>query len=235
MKLAGNYRFEAPRRIVWEALQDPDVLGQIMPGGQELEKIDENEYKAALKIRVGPVQGDFKGGIKLSEINPPNSYRMDVDGRGQPGFVKAFGFVKLEEDGDGTVMNYEGEAQVGGRIASVGQRLMDSSGKAMIKQSLDGLHEYVKARAAAEATVAEATETESGPIATDGADVVAKSTEIASAPTPKIEIKPPTQTQFAMGVAKNMLDDVISPSWQPVFFLVVGFVLGLIAGLLIGG
>lgn len=262
MELAGTYNFEVPRQMVWDALQDPDVLGQIMPGGQKLEKTDENEYKARIKIRVGPVQGVFDGNIKLSEIEPPESYRMDVDGRGQPGFIKAHGNVKLEEDGDHTVMNYEGEAQVGGRIASVGQRLMDSTARAMTRQTLDGLHEYLKSKAAAENDAGAGEEPEAAEAPADDSAVAAADADAAAVPAatvdnveaavtsavpsaapaapnaqpksqpPKVEIKSPSQTEFAVGVAKNMLDDVIPPARQPLVFGIVGFLIGLLVGIL---
>ena len=151
MKLEGTYTFDAPRDEVWKALMDPEVLKTIMPGCEKLEPTGQDQYKAALKIKVGPVQGKFQGNIKLDDINEPNSYSMQVDGKGPAGFVKGTGGVRLEEQGDSTLMHYSGDAQVGGRIASVGQRLLDSSAKALTRQSLDGLHEQIKARLQPEA------------------------------------------------------------------------------------
>src|SRR5262245_2401744 len=125
MDVSGDYLFDAPQNLVWEALLDPNVLGSIMPGGQGVEKIGENEYKGVLKIQVGPVQGTFQGDIKLSDINAPQGYKIGVDGKGAPGFVKATGALHLEPRDSQTFMTYSGSAQVGGRIASVGQRLID--------------------------------------------------------------------------------------------------------------
>ena len=113
MKLEGTYTFDAPREVVWQALLDPEVLGRVMPGGEALEKIGENEYKAVLKIRVGPVQGQFEGLVTLLDINPPESYRMQVSGKGGPGFMKGEGQVRLEDQGSSTLLHYSGEAQVG--------------------------------------------------------------------------------------------------------------------------
>ena len=146
MDLAGTYTFDAPRDTVWQALMDPEVLAKVIPGCENLEQTGENEYKAALKIKVGPVQGKFSGNVQLLEINEPDSYRMKVDGKGPSGFMKGDGQVKLEDQGDTTTLHYSGTAQVGGRIASVGQRLLDSSAKSITKQSLDGLHEQILAR-----------------------------------------------------------------------------------------
>ena len=225
MKVAGNYQFDAPRQIVWETLQDPDVLGKVMPGGQELEKIGEDEYKATLKVKVGPVQGVFKGSVLMSDIVEPESYNMLVEGRGQPGFVKGSGAVTLTEDDGKTMMSYTGDAQVGGRLASVGQRLMDSAAKAMIKQSLDGINEYVKLRVAPPPPV----EVNGKPVT----ETPVPSSVSASPATPDIEIKQPTQAEFALGVAKNMLDEAVPAEQQPILLLGVGFFLGLIVGLLI--
>jgi len=147
MNVEGTYTFDGPRPVVWDALLDPEVLASVLPGCEKLELIGENEYEGALRIKVGPIQGTFMGKVKLEDITPPGSYTMLVDGRGAPGFVKARGELSLSEAGDRTDVAYTGEAEVGGRLASVGQRLVESSARAIIKQSLDGLNESVRARA----------------------------------------------------------------------------------------
>lgn len=197
MNLEGQYTFEAPRDTVWEALLDPDVLAKVMPGCEKLEQIGENEYKGILKIKVGPVQGKFEGIVTLSDIQEPDSYHMSVDGKGAPGFLKGEGQVTLEPTGETTIMHYKGHAQVGGRIASVGQRLLDSSAKALTRQSLDGLHEQIKARL----------QPESETVAANGS-APNKPVSAAAPPTP-------SQTEFAMGVAKHMLDDFLPAERRP--------------------
>jgi carbon monoxide dehydrogenase subunit G len=198
MKLEGTYTFDAPRDEVWKALMDPQMLASIMPGCEELEETGPDEYKAAMKIKVGPVQGKFQGNIKLMDINKPDSYKMQVDGKGPSGFVKGTGGVRLEAQGDSTLMHYSGDAQVGGRIASVGQRLLDSSAKALTRQSLDALHEQIKAQSQP-APAAEVM----------GHDNGAVPTPKSSRPVSKVA--PPSQTEFALGVAKNMVEDMIPP------------------------
>ena len=146
MKLAGDYKFEAPTSEVWKALLDPVVLAAVMPGCEKLELV-EGAYVGELNIKVGPVQGKFKGKVILADVEEEKGYTMTVDGRGAPGFVKAKASVKLTPEGEETKMEYDADAQVGGRIASVGQRLIDSSAKAIIKESLEGLNANVKARA----------------------------------------------------------------------------------------
>lgn len=148
MKIAGEYLFEGPQDVVWETLMDPDVLASVLPGCEKLERVGEDEYEGALEIKIGPVQGAFKGKVKLSDIVKPDSYTMRVDGQGAAGFVNATGHLKLRPENGQTHVDYEGDAQVGGRLAAVGQRLVESSAKAIIRQSLDGLNEAVKARAA---------------------------------------------------------------------------------------
>lgn len=149
MKVAGEYKFEAPVAEVWTALLDPVVLAAVMPGCEKLEMVD-GGYVGDLNVKVGPVQGKFHGKVLLADVEEEEGYTMTVDGRGAQGFVKAKVAVKLTPEGDETKMEYDGDAQVGGRIASVGQRLIDTSAKAIIQESLEGLHANVKARAGVE-------------------------------------------------------------------------------------
>ncbi|MCZ6807327.1 MAG: carbon monoxide dehydrogenase subunit G [Deltaproteobacteria bacterium] len=174
MKFAGEYRFEAPIAEVWKALLDPVVLAAVMPGCEKLELVDDT-YVGELNIKVGPVQGKFQGKVNLSDVEEEKGYTMKVDGRGAPGFVKATAAIKLTPEGDATKMEYDADAQVGGRIASVGQRLIDASAKAIIKESLEGLNANVRARAnVAEGEVAEVIQASQAEFATKVAKEVAK-------------------------------------------------------------
>jgi uncharacterized protein len=155
MKLDGEYVFDAGVQDVWDALFDPAVLAAVMPGCEKLELID-GSYHGEIKVKVGPIQGAFTGKVDLLDQEPPASYRMIVDGRGAQGFVKATATIKLAPEGDGTRMRYDSDAQVGGKIASVGQRLIETSARAIVKQSLEGLSENVKRRAAAHRAAAAA-------------------------------------------------------------------------------
>lgn len=209
MKVEGEYTFDAPQELVWQALQDPDVLSNAMPGGEGFAEVGENEYAGDLNVKVGPVQGKFKGNIKLMDIVAPESYTMEVDGKGAPGFVKASGSLKLTPDGNKTHMVYSGDAQVGGRIASVGQRLLDTSAKSIIRQSLEGLNEYLKMQVAAK-TAAEAA----------GASEAEAASAAAQAPVPAYT--PPSQTAVAMNVARDVASDLVPPKYRP---LVIGGVI----------
>ena len=203
MKVAGEYIFDAPQDLVWEALQDPDVLSNAMPGGEGFAEVGENEYEGNLNVKVGPVQGKFKGSIKLTDVVAPDSYTMQVDGKGAPGFVKATGSLKLSPEGDDkTHMVYEGEAKIGGRIASVGQRLLDASSKSIIRQSLEGLNDYLKVQVAARAT-------------SETTDTAEEEAAEAVAPAAVPEYTPPSQTSVAMNVAKDVAGDMIPPRYRP--------------------
>jgi carbon monoxide dehydrogenase subunit G len=168
MKLEGNYLFEAPVEEVWKALLDPVVLAAVMPGCEKLVLVD-GQYVGELNIKVGPVQGKFSGKVDLKDLQEPKSYTMSVDGRGAPGFVRATALVRLEREGGKTRMHYDADAQIGGKIASVGQRLLEASSRAITKTSLEGLNENIKIRAAAAATTAAPPEPN-----TVGADVAPK-------------------------------------------------------------
>ncbi|MEO1481915.1 MAG: carbon monoxide dehydrogenase subunit G [Myxococcota bacterium] len=151
MKLAGDYTFDAPKKVVWDALLDPVVLASVLPGCDKLELVD-GVYEGALNVKVGPVQGKFQGKVKLEDLRELEGYTMVVDGKGAPGFVKANATIQLTETDGKTNMSYESTAKVGGRVASVGQRLVEASAKAVIAQSLEGLNETMKQRAAGDET-----------------------------------------------------------------------------------
>jgi len=146
MKLEGTYNFEAKREFVWDMLQDPEVISSIIPGSEKLEEIGENKYLSVLKIKVGPVSGRFEGQVELTDLNAPESYTMIMSGKGPAGHMNGTGNVRLEEDGDATIMHYTGDAQVGGKVAAVGQRLLDVAAKQMAKQSLNLLAKRIQER-----------------------------------------------------------------------------------------
>jgi carbon monoxide dehydrogenase subunit G len=190
MKLAGEYRFDATVQDVWDALFDPAVLAAAMPGCEKLERVD-GQFVGEMKIKIGPVSGAFSGKVELVDVEEPSRYRMLIDGRGNAGFVKATATMELAADGEGTRLRYAGDAQVGGKIASVGERLIDASSRAIVKQSLDNLHENVKIRAAAAAAKAAA--------------VAAKTPEAAPPePQPEPELKRAQASDFAAGVAREV-------------------------------
>jgi len=158
MKIAGKKQFPVPRDVVWEAVLDPEVLSRTLPGCEDMAPVGDNKFRGKLKMRVGPVQGVFEGGVELLDLDPPNGYNLKMDGKGAPGFVNGAGSLRLEDTDDGgTMLHYDIDARVGGRIAAVGQRLLDSSARVLTRQGLAGFEKQLAARhAAAEAAAAEA-------------------------------------------------------------------------------
>ena len=143
MKIEGSYTFKAPRDRVWQVLLDTDALASALPGCKELKQVGENEYEAVMRIKVGPVEGTYTGKIVLEDIRPPEHYRMRVSGQGSGGFLQGEGTLDLEEQNGSTVLKYQGETQVGGRVASVGQRLLNSVATRLINQGLKQLEKRV--------------------------------------------------------------------------------------------
>ena len=142
MKMNGEFRVPTDRETVWRALNDPEVLKECLPGCREIEKTSETEMTATLALKVGPVKATFAGGVTLSDLDPPNSYTLSGQGQGgAAGFASGEARVRLEEDGDGTVVHYDVDAKVGGKLAQIGSRLIDSTAKKLAKQFFDSLAE----------------------------------------------------------------------------------------------
>jgi len=182
VKLQGEYIFDGPREEVWEIVRDPEVLATALPGTQSLEQVGESEYAGTMHVRIGPVAGVFAGKIIVSDEVPPESCTLEVEGKGAPGFANGTGHMSLTEQEDGrTLLRYEGDMQVGGRIASVGQRLIDSASKSMIAQGLESLNNALKARMQAEEQGTE------------------------------VEYVPPTEAEFAAAVARDVAREMLPP------------------------
>ncbi len=144
MDFSGEYRIPAPRQKVWEALNDPAILQQAIPGCESLEKTSDTELKAQVRMRVGPVSAKFGGKVTLSDFDPPNSYRISGEGQGgAAGFAKGGAVVKLADDGSGTVLTYTADAQVGGKIAQVGARLIEGTAKKLADEFFGKFAELV--------------------------------------------------------------------------------------------
>ena len=130
MEIKGEYKIAAPREKVFAALNDQAVLQACIPGCESLEKTSDTEMKAKVRMRIGPVSASFSGKVTLSDIDPPNGYRISGEGQGgAAGFAKGGAVVTLREDAGETLLNYNVDAQVGGKIAQVGARLIDGTAK----------------------------------------------------------------------------------------------------------
>ena len=165
MKMNGEFRVPTDRETVWRALNDPEVLKECLPGCREIEKTSETEMSATLVIKVGPVKATFAGGVTLSDLDPPNGYTISGQGQGgAAGFASGEAKVRLEEEGGETVVHYDVDAKVGGKLAQIGSRLIDSTAKKLSKQFFDSLAEKLGGGAEAEeAAVAAPDETAAAP------------------------------------------------------------------------
>jgi uncharacterized protein len=138
MKLTGTYTISAPRPTVWQSLMDPAVLACSLPGCEKMETQPDGTYRAELKVGIGAVKGSYHGHIEVVDGAPPERYRIKVQGEGRGGFVQGEGLFTLAENGPGsTLISYSGEAQVGGVIASVGQRLLEAAAKQTARKFFD--------------------------------------------------------------------------------------------------
>ena len=130
MEIKGEYRIAASREKVFAALNDPAILQACIPGCESLDKTSDTEMTAKVKLRIGPVSASFTGKVTLSDLDPPNGYRISGEGQGgAAGFAKGGAVVTLREDAGDTLLNYNVDAQVGGKIAQVGARLIDGTAK----------------------------------------------------------------------------------------------------------
>jgi carbon monoxide dehydrogenase subunit G len=145
MEMTGEYRIAAPRERVWEGLNDPEILRASIPGCETLEKTGDNAFAAKVVAKVGPVKATFGGDVTLSNINPPESYTISGEGKGgAAGFAKGGADVKLADDGEGgTVLTYTAKADVGGKLAQLGSRLIDGTSKKMADEFFSNFREQV--------------------------------------------------------------------------------------------
>jgi len=205
VKIEGDYLFNGPRDEIWKLIRDPEVLATALPGTKSLDKVGENEYVGEMNVRVGPVAGLFAGRLVVSNEVPLESLTLTVDGKGSPGFINGTGNVVMIDQGDGTtLMKYEGEVQIGGRLASVGQRLLDSASKSTIRQGLEILNSALQARVAAK---------------TEGREV---------------EYQPPSESRFIAAVAKDMAREVLPASRVIWIVITITIILVIIAAIWIG-
>jgi carbon monoxide dehydrogenase subunit G len=169
MQMSGEYRIEASRDTVWAALNDPDILKQAIPGCEEIDMVSDTEFAATVKAKVGPVSAKFNGNVTLSDLDPPNGYTISGEGKGGPaGFAKGGAKVRLEADGAATILHYEVEAHVGGKLAQIGSRLIDVTAKKMAGDFFAKFAEVVGESAQVEAAVTEGADTEATPAPATG-------------------------------------------------------------------
>ncbi|MDX1737388.1 MAG: carbon monoxide dehydrogenase subunit G [Alphaproteobacteria bacterium] len=132
MEMSASQLISAPKEAVWDGLNNPDILKACIPGCKDLTPTDDNGFEATVQAKVGPVKATFKGAVTLSDIDAPNGYTISGEGKGgAAGFAKGDAKVRLESTDDGTILHYEVNAKVGGKLAQIGSRLIDSTAKKM--------------------------------------------------------------------------------------------------------
>jgi uncharacterized protein len=147
MKIDGTHEIHAKRDRVFAAMIDPEALKRCIPGCEQLERTGENAYATTLRAGVGSIKGVFKGSVTLEDVRPPEHYRMIVEGKGQPGFLKGSGALDLAERDGVTVVTYAGDVNVGGTLAGVGQRMIQGSAKMMASQFFTAIEAEAKVEA----------------------------------------------------------------------------------------
>ena len=194
MDMTGEYHIAAPRQKVWDALNDPEILKQAIPGCETITKHSDTEMSATVRAKVGPVSARFGGKVTISDRDPPNSYKIMGEGTGGPaGFAKGGATVKLTDDGDGTKLSYTVEANVGGKLAQIGSRLIDATARQMADNFFAKFGQVVVASSGAAPTPAAApaapaaAPTDTSP----GEAPPVMVAEMPPPPAPSVELPPP--------------------------------------------
>jgi len=147
MIVDGNYPLPGTPPVIWDLLMDPAVLAKAMPGTKTLDRVAPDRYEGIMRVGIGPITAaEFELSIVLSDVRQPESYAMQIDGKGKFGFTRGIARVELVPEGAGTVMRYSADLQVGGKIAALGQRLLESVSRLLTRQGLEALNQELKAR-----------------------------------------------------------------------------------------
>ena len=235
MKISGTATINAPQAQVWAALNDIDVWARVVPGCEKLEQIAENQFEGVVKLGMAGIKGVYSGKIRLEDVDAPRYYKLVAAGKGSNGVVDAVGTVELEQLPDGnTSLKYGGEAQIGGMLASVGQRLIEGAARQLIGQALKALEAQIAQRAP---VAPEAPAAPDAPVSPD-APVVADAPVAADAPVSPAasepvrrsvvlseseQLKPET---LVAGMVGEWLNSTIGKAALVVIGAVIGYLLG---------
>jgi uncharacterized protein len=148
LEIKGEYKFAAPRTVVWEALLDPVALQASMPGCERFDKTGTDAYDITIKVGIAAIKGTYEGTVTVTERSPEDSYRLVVDGGGKPGKVQGDAMMRLEDDGEGTVVRYEADVKAQGAIARMGNRLLGGAAKLLVGQFFKAMDKEVQQRVA---------------------------------------------------------------------------------------
>jgi uncharacterized protein len=197
VKVTGTHIINAPQERLWQLLNDPAFLKACLPGCESLEATGPDQYQVVLTVGIAAVKGKYTGTVALSEKEPPQRFKLRVEGKGTGGFMQGTGVLELAEDPQGTKVMYEGDVQVGGPIASVGQRLLDGAAKMIVGQFFTAVNAQVTAMSDA---------APASPSSQKGSDPVASGPTSPSLTTAPVQISPwRTLLQFVLTQAKEKL------------------------------
>jgi carbon monoxide dehydrogenase subunit G len=143
MKIEGSYTFNAPREKVWQTLLDPKIMAQCMPGCESMTEVAPDQYEATMKVGIASVKGTYKGKVAVKEKQEPSHYVLSGEGSGGPGFMRGDVAIDLAENNGQTVLKYTTDAQVGGIIASIGQRMINGVAKMMMEQFFKKMESFI--------------------------------------------------------------------------------------------
>jgi len=229
VKISGTATINAPQAQVWAALNDIDVLARVVPGCEKLEQIAENQFEGVVKLGMAGIKGVYSGKIRLEDVDVPRYYKLVAAGKGSNGVVDAVGTVELEQLPDGTTsLKYGGEAQIGGMLASVGQRLIEGAARQLIGQAIKALEAQIAQRApvapeapaAPDAPVApEVSVAPEAPVAPVVSEPVRRSVVLSESE----QLKPET---LVAGMVGEWLNSTIGKVALVVIGAVIGYLLG---------
>jgi carbon monoxide dehydrogenase subunit G len=232
VKISGTATINAPQAQVWAALNDIDVLARVVPGCEKLEQIAENQFEGVVKLGMAGIKGVYSGKIRLEDVDVPRYYKLVAAGKGSNGVVDAVGTVELETMPDGkTLLKYGGDAQIGGMLASVGQRLIEGAAKQLIGQAIKALEAQIAQRApvAPEAPAApEAPTAPDAPAVADAPD--APAAPVANEPVRRSVVLSESEQLKPETLVAGLVGEWLNSTTGKVILVVIGAVIGYLLG-----
>jgi len=231
VKISGTATINAPQAQVWAALNDIDVLARVVPGCEKLEQIAENQFEGVVKLGMAGIKGVYSGKIRLEDVDVPRYYKLVAAGKGSNGVVDAVGTVELETMPDGkTLLKYGGDAQIGGMLASIGQRLIDGAAKQLIGQAIKALEAQIAQRIAVAPEAPAAPEAPMAPDAPAVADAPDAPAAPASEPVRRSVVLSESEQLKPETLVAGMVGEWLNSTTGKVVLVVIGVVVGYLLG-----
>ena len=231
MKISGTATINAPQAQVWAALNDIDVLARVVPGCEKLEQIAENQFEGVVKLGMAGIKGVYSGKIRLEDVDVPRYYKLVAAGKGSNGVVDAVGTVELETMPDGkTLLKYGGDAQIGGMLASVGQRLIEGAAKQLIGQAIKALEAQIAQRAPVVADVPAVVDAPAVQDTPAAPDAPAAPAAPASEPVRRSVVLSESEQLKPETLVAGMVGEWLNSTTGKVVLVVIGAVIGYLLG-----